>query len=202
MDAGPVYSKSGALFGVLETWRDMTVQKQAQLALERLATLDGLTGIANRRCFDQSLRNELEHASRDGYPLSLLLVDIDHFKRYNDTYGHPAGDECLKRVAEVLSSQVRTYDLAARYGGEEFVVILPHQTLHGAAAVAERIRHAVEQSVSVEPMMRGESVTVSIGVAAWLPADVMSPELLVAQADAALYLAKDGGRNRIVLHER
>jgi diguanylate cyclase (GGDEF)-like protein len=201
MDAGPVYGKSGTLFGVLETWRDMTVQKEAQLALERLAMHDGLTGIANRRCFDQTLRNEVEHARRDRYPLSLLLVDIDHFKRYNDTYGHPAGDECLKRVASVLAGQVRIYDLAARYGGEEFVVILPNQTPQGAAAVAERIRMAVEQSVCAEPALLRDEVTVSIGAASILPADAMSPEQLVARADAALYLAKEGGRNRVVLHQ-
>jgi diguanylate cyclase (GGDEF)-like protein len=198
MDAGPVYSRSGALFGILETWRDMTVQKEAQLALERLAMRDGLTGLANRRCLDQTLRNELELARRSRHPLSVLLIDIDHFKRYNDTHGHPAGDECLKRVAMVLSGQVRTYDLAARYGGEEFVVILPNQALQGAAAVAERIRRAVERSIAAAPMAGGERVTVSIG-AACTGAGLDAPEGLIARADAALYRAKEAGRNRVVL---
>jgi diguanylate cyclase (GGDEF)-like protein len=201
MDAGPVYSKSGTLFGILETWRDMTVQKEAQLALERLVMLDGLTGIANRRCFDQTLHKELEHARRDRYPLALLLIDIDLFKRYNDTYGHPAGDECLKRVAGVLSSEVRAYDLAARYGGEEFAVILPNQTLQGAANVAERIRAAVEQSAVSGSTLPGAAISVSIGVTVGCSNDPISPEQLLSQADAALYLAKERGRNRAVLHE-
>jgi diguanylate cyclase (GGDEF)-like protein len=201
MDAGPVYSRSGTLFGILETWRDMTVQKEAQLALERLVMLDGLTGIANRRCFDQTLHKELEHAKRDRYPVSLLLLDIDHFKSYNDTYGHPAGDECLKRVAAALSGQVRAYDLASRYGGEEFAVILPNQSLQGAAAVAERIRIAVEQSIPADPASGGGPATVSIGAATCPATGAASAEQLIAQADAALYLAKHGGRNRVALHQ-
>jgi diguanylate cyclase (GGDEF)-like protein len=200
MDAGPIYSKAGSLFGILETWRDMTVQKEAQLALERLVMSDGLTGIANRRCFDQTLSNEWEHARREGYPLSLLLVDVDHFKRYNDAYGHPAGDECLKRVAAAMSSQVRVYDLVARYGGEEFAVILPHQTLAGAAAVAERIRDAVEHAGPADLALPG-GATVSIGAAACGATHLASPEQLITQADRALYLAKKAGRNRVVLAE-
>lgn len=199
MDAGPIYSRSGVLFGVLETWRDMTVQKEAQLALERLVMLDGLTGIANRRCFDEALHREGEHARRDAGDLSLLLIDVDHFKRYNDTWGHPAGDECLKRVAGILSSQLRAYDLAARYGGEEFTVLLPRQTLGGATAVAERIRAAVERSDPADPAAPGGKATVSIGVATCAGSHWMPPDQLLARADAALYRAKQDGRNRVVL---
>lgn len=194
MDAGPVYSRSGQLFGVLETWRDMTVQKEAQLALERLVMRDGLTGIANRRCFDETLRKEWEQARRTGHPLSLLLLDVDHFKRYNDSYGHPAGDECLQRVAAMVAKQIRVYDLAARYGGEEFAVILPQQSLAGAGAVAERIRAAVEGGAPAEG-----KATVSIGAATFTGEEPASPEALLARADAALYRAKRAGRNRVVL---
>ncbi len=201
IDAGPIYNKAGELFGVLETWRDMTVQKEAQLALESLVMRDGLTGIANRRCFDQTLLNEWAHTSREGQPLSLLLVDVDHFKRYNDTFGHPEGDECLKRVAAALSSQVRTYDLVARYGGEEFAIILPNQTLSDAATVAERVRAAVEQNSSADLGSAGGQTTVSIGVAACMARQLTSPEQLLAEADAALYRSKRDGRNRVTLHE-
>ncbi|MGJ7918509.1 diguanylate cyclase [Massilia sp. LXY-6] len=201
MDAGPVYDGSGKLFGVLETWRDMTVQKEAQLALERLVMRDGLTGIANRRCFDETLHKEWEQARREAGVLSLLLIDVDLFKRYNDTYGHQAGDECLQRVAAILSGQVRVYDLAARYGGEEFVVLLPQQSLAGAAAVAERIRAAVELSAPGDPAPAGGRTTVSIGVATLEGNDPASPEQLLARADAALYRAKEEGRNRVVLHD-
>lgn len=201
MDAGPIYDKAGALLGALETWRDMTVQKEAQHALERLAMYDGLTGIANRRCFDQTLRNEWEQARRTLGNLSLLLVDVDNFKQYNDTYGHLAGDECLKRVAIALSGHVRAYDMVARYGGEEFAFILPNETLSGAQTVAERVRVAVERSVPADLALPGGQTTVSIGAAACDAARIASPEELVACADAALYRAKKEGRNRVVAHQ-
>lgn len=200
IDAGPIYAADGQLIAVIETLRDVTEQKLAQTALERLATLDGLTGIANRRSFDERLQNEWCRASRAHAPLSLIMADVDYFKRYNDTYGHQQGDECLKAVSAVLQRLAfRTSDLAARYGGEEFAVILPNTHLDGAREVAERIRAEVE-AVAL-PHVGNEvasSVTLSLGVATLLPGADGQPWTLVSQADQALYQAKEGGRNRVV----
>lgn len=144
IDAGPIYSADGELIAVVETLRDMTEQKQAQIALERLASHDGLTGIANRRRFDEKLGQEWLRARRDKTPLALLMLDVDHFKLFNDRYGHQAGDDCLRRIAECLASMVaRPGDLVARYGGEEFAVVLPSIDVDGALVVAQRMREAV-----------------------------------------------------------
>jgi diguanylate cyclase (GGDEF)-like protein len=202
-DASPLYDDDGCLSAVVETLRDLTEEKQAQVALEQLATRDGLTGLANRRCFDDTLLAEWTRAMRAGQPLSLLMVDVDHFKAYNDTNGHLGGDECLKRIAESVQSEMRANDLVARYGGEEFAVILPNQSLKGAAIVAERIRRRVERlqvpavaqhGAAATPMRQ---VTVSIGAATALASSEHSASELVAIADAALYRAKHLGRNRI-----
>jgi diguanylate cyclase (GGDEF)-like protein/PAS domain S-box-containing protein len=199
MDAGPIYDEAGNLIAVVETFRDMTAQKQAQLALQQLASCDGLTAIANRRCFNDTLQNEWRHAMRELRPLSLLLVDVDNFKRYNDTYGHLAGDECLKCIAGAMASNMRANDLVARYGGEEFAIILPNQSDEGAAAVAERIRSTVAQLGLPDSRSDVGYVTVSIGVATVIPSLVSDPHQLVAAADAALYCAKYAGRNRVSL---
>lgn len=200
IDAGPIYAADGQLMAVIETLRDMTDQKVAQTALERLATLDGLTGIANRRCFDDRLQHEWSRASRAKAPLSLIMADVDYFKRYNDTYGHQQGDECLKAVSAVLQRlALRVSDLAARYGGEEFAVILPNTDLKGAREVAERIRAEVEAM----GLPHGGSevarwVTLSLGVATVFPGVEVQPGLLLSLADQALYQAKEAGRNRVV----
>ncbi|MEG0885139.1 MAG: diguanylate cyclase, partial [Janthinobacterium sp.] len=144
VDASPIYGNHGELIAVVETLRDMTDEKRAQVELERLATRDGLTGLANRRCFDDTILAEWQRAQRQGQPLSLLMVDVDNFKEYNDSHGHQGGDLCLRKVAGAVASEMRTNDLVARYGGEEFAVILPNQSLKGAAIVAERIRQRVE----------------------------------------------------------
>ncbi|KQQ97675.1 diguanylate cyclase [Massilia sp. Leaf139] len=198
-DASPIFDEDGRLKAVVETLRDLTEEKMAQLALEKLATRDGLTGLANRRCFDDTLTAEWERALRLRQPLSLLMVDVDNFKAYNDANGHLGGDECLKRIATAVASEMRANDLVARYGGEEFAVILPNQSLKGAAIVAERIRRRVEQLRLPNGLAPLRQVTVSIGAATALVGPENQASELVAIADAALYRAKHLGRNRISL---
>ncbi|MCS0580222.1 diguanylate cyclase [Massilia pinisoli] len=197
-DASPIYDERGRLAAVVETLRDLTDEKLAQIALEQLATRDGLTGLANRRCFDDTLHAEWARSLRQRQPLSLLMVDVDNFKAYNDANGHLGGDECLKRIATAVASEMRANDLVARYGGEEFAVILPNQSLKGAASVAERIRTRVEQ-LQVPNRQAARHGTVSIGAATAIAAPDNSASELVAIADAALYRAKHMGRNRISL---
>lgn len=216
-DASPVFDDDGRLTAVVETLRDLTEEKEAQAALEQLATRDGLTGLANRRCFDDTLHAEWTRAMRSEQPLSLLMVDVDHFKAYNDANGHLGGDACLKRIAGAVASEMRANDLVARYGGEEFAVILPNQSLKGAAIVAERIRARVEclhmpgltlaQYASggggrtalalADDAYPARYVTVSIGAATAVASHQHTASELVAIADAALYRAKHMGRNRI-----
>ena len=204
IDSGPIYDSEGKLVAVVETLRDMTAQKEAQMALELLATHDGLTGLANRRRFDQAAATEWSRYKRDGRPLGLLIVDVDNFKHFNDTHGHLGGDDCLKHVADVLRTTVhRGGDLVARYGGEEFAILLPNQTPAGALALAETARLAVD-NLSV-PNLSGagsDHVTISIGVAVTTGAPEEDLTSLIAAADAALYNAKNSGRNRSVLSER
>jgi diguanylate cyclase (GGDEF)-like protein/PAS domain S-box-containing protein len=198
-DASPIFDERGKLSAVVQTLRDMTDEKLAQIALEQLATRDGLTGLANRRCFDETLHAEWARAQRQRQPLSLLMVDVDNFKAYNDANGHLGGDECLKRIATAVASEMRANDLVARYGGEEFAVILPNQSLKGAATVAERIRTRVEQLQVPNTLTPGQHVTVSIGAATAMASPENAASDLVAAADAALYRAKHMGRNRISL---
>jgi diguanylate cyclase (GGDEF)-like protein len=199
IDASPILDDGGKLVAVVETLRDMTDEKTAQIALEQLATRDGLTGLANRRCFDDTLYAEWSRAMRQKQPLSLLMVDVDNFKAYNDAHGHLGGDECLKRIAGAVAGEMRANDLVARYGGEEFAVILPNQSLKGAAIVAERIRRRVEQLHMPGQPAAARNVTVSIGAATAYASPEASASELVATADAALYRAKHMGRNRISL---
>jgi two-component system chemotaxis family response regulator WspR len=167
--------------------------------LRALAALDGLTGIANRRRFDEALGVEWQRARRQGAPLSLLLCDVDCFKDYNDNLGHPAGDLCLKKTAAALISQLkRPADLAARYGGEEFAILLPDTGLDGALKLAEDCCRHLEGSAMPHPTAAGGVVTMSIGVASLLPGEGNTAEELVAAADRALYAAKHGGRNRVM----
>jgi diguanylate cyclase (GGDEF)-like protein len=158
--------------------------------LHRISTQDGLSGVANRRFFDETLAIEWRRAVRNGSALSLLLLDIDHFKRFNDTAGHQAGDDCLRHVAQALREMLqRATDLVARYGGEEFAILLPETDEAHARALAETIRERIAGS---------GLVTVSIGVIAMVPARDLAPEHLVKRADDALYEAKRLGRNRVV----
>lgn len=198
IDAGPIYDAFGKLVAVVETVRDITAQKQAQNALEALAACDGLTGLANRRTFDAALTSEARRAARTGIPLSLLMMDIDHFKMFNDSYGHQHGDECLKRVADAIADVARrSGDVVARYGGEEFAVILPNTGVEAAEVIAERIRGAVESlRIAHRSSASGAVVTMSIGGATTVTQDI-DVTSLVSAADQALYRAKRGGRNRI-----
>jgi diguanylate cyclase (GGDEF)-like protein/PAS domain S-box-containing protein len=199
IDAGPIHDEAGNLIAVIETLRDMTDQKRAEMALQTLAAKDGLTGLANRRAFDQTMQSEWLRAQRSGKPLSLLFVDVDHFKLFNDRYGHQSGDECLREVAAIVGAQaLKPVDLAARYGGEEFAVILPETDRDGACEVAERIRHAVMGLKIAHGAPRaGVHVTLSVGVATQVPTLDVAPDSLLGQADQALYAAKRLGRNRV-----
>ncbi|HEY9618313.1 MAG TPA: diguanylate cyclase [Microcoleaceae cyanobacterium] len=169
--------------------------------LERLATLDGLTQIANRRCFDLRLQQEWQRMKREQQPLSLLLLDVDYFKLYNDTYGHQTGDRCLCQVATAIQQTVkRSADLVARYGGEEFAVLLAQTSSDGAIQVAQAIRSAIQQlAIEHTSSAVSQSITVSIGIATAIPARQEELETLVATADAALYEAKRRGRNTYYL---
>lgn len=167
--------------------------------LEQLLRSDALTGIANRRYFDQRLDEEFRRAERGGYPLALLMLDIDNFKQYNDHYGHQAGDQALIQVAHALAAFARRPgDLAARYGGEEFALILPGSSEADARAIAEEVvAHVHARALPHEASLVCDRITVSIGVAAVRPADgSASPPALMVNADQALYLAKSRGRNR------
>ncbi|WP_268799771.1 sensor domain-containing diguanylate cyclase [Pseudomonas huanghezhanensis] len=176
--------------------KQLRLRMRAERELAELASTDGLTGLANRRRLDQVLKQEWSRGSRSGLPLSLLMIDVDHFKAFNDRHGHHGGDEALRQVAETIGGTVRRPgDLAARYGGEEFSVVLPETGLEGAKVIAQRIREAVEAlpRFANDP----DSITVSIGLASYTPTASESHALLFVAADKALYQAKKNGRNRV-----
>jgi diguanylate cyclase (GGDEF)-like protein len=172
----------------------------ANTKLEQLATSDPLTGIANRRKMTEQIAKELERARRYHHPLALLMVDIDHFKRINDTYGHDMGDQVIVAVAGALTAGMRNIDLVARFGGEEFVLLMPEAEIRMAAAAAERVRETVSRLVIEADGGLTVSLTISVGVAASYPKDAPdSPSSLLVRADKALYRAKQEGRDRVVL---
>jgi diguanylate cyclase (GGDEF)-like protein len=182
------------------TWllcRELRLRYSAEQELAQLAATDALTGVANRRTLDQTLRHEWFRAQRSGKPMSVLMIDADHFKAFNDHHGHQAGDEALRALAEVIRANIhRPTDMVARYGGEEFSVILAETDNDGARQIAENIREQVEQLPSVAGDDR--PMTVSIGISTWTTASDISLEQLLFSADKALYQAKEGGRNRVV----
>ncbi|MEK6349326.1 MAG: GGDEF domain-containing protein [Burkholderia sp.] len=178
-------------------WR----KSEAEAALARMAGTDSLTGLPNRRTLDASLAREWRRAVRSRRPLAILFVDIDHFKRYNDAYGHSLGDEALASVADAIAVQtLRSHDVVARYGGEEFMLVLPETDRAGARAVAERIRDAVRALGIEHAGAEAGRVTVSVGVAAWQPGGAAAPSVaaVIDAADQALYRAKSDGRDRVV----
>ena len=194
---------TGEVDGVVAISRDITEQKNLESRLETLAIEDSLTGLANRRRFDERLGEEWARAYRDRSSIGLLMIDVDHFKAYNDEYGHPAGDACLRAVARIIAAEVRRAgDLAARYGGEEFAVLLPKIDASGCAQIGERIRQAIRAAGLVHASNEtARCVTASIGGATcrpWLERTA-GPSLLVEAADRALYGAKQGGRDRLVM---
>lgn len=170
----------------------------ANQELKRLTSIDGLTGIANRRHFDSVLLREWRRAMRQGEEISILMCDIDLFKQYNDAYGHPTGDECLRQIAQTLTHAMdRGGDLLARYGGEEFIAVLPGTSLSGASFVAEQMRKAISQLSIAHPDSPFSVVTASFGVASGIAMPETDPQDLVGAADLALYKAKHRGRNRV-----
>lgn len=175
----------------------LTLKRQSD-SMRELTLTDALTGIANRRSFNDAIENEWRRCARSSTPLSVIMIDIDHFKLYNDAYGHQAGDACLQQVADtMLQCAGRTPDLLARYGGEEFVILLPQVDAAGAATVAERILASVRALAIPHRMSSaGDTVTVSLGVATLMPDQGADHEALVRCADNALYRAKKDGRNR------
>ena len=196
IDAGPIHDEDGRLLAVVETLRDMTDYKRAEAALKSLAASDGLTGLANRRTFDQTLSMEWSRALRTKKPLSLVLADVDHFKLYNDRHGHQRGDECLRTVASLLERSTRPADLCARYGGEEFAIILPETDHTGACRFTERLRKELALvNVSHGALGAGPFVTLSMGVATQVPREGLDGDWLLKQADEALYAAKHSGRD-------
>ncbi len=167
--------------------------------LYQQATRDPLTGLSNRNYFRNELKKFVSLSARYNRALSVIMLDIDFFKKINDTYGHDVGDNVLKNVSEILMRHVRTHDVAARFGGEEFVMLLPETSLGGAVVVAERIRTAVE-NVDFNPAGCRHNVTISIGVAEYL-GDGTDVEEVIKKADEALYKAKSSGRNRVCMSE-
>ena len=195
----PLKNAQGSISGVVAITRDVSRQKAMQDELDILANTDALTGLANRRAFDIRLDALLREAEEETKPLSLLMIDADCFKQFNDSYGHSAGDECLKSIASAISDAVRPGDMTARYGGEEIAILLPDTGEASATLVAEKIRRRIEKlDIRHEANRPWGRVTVSIGVAS-LESQAAESSLLFAKADSALYEAKKRGRNRVFL---
>jgi diguanylate cyclase (GGDEF)-like protein len=192
LEVGDLVAVGGAIFKLLDGTSPES--KYHERVFETMA-LDGLTQVRNRRALQDALESEFARSRRHGHTLSLLLLDVDHFKGVNDRLGHLAGDNVLKRIAALLNEHGRRENCTARYGGDEFAVLLAETPLAGAMIFAERVRAAVEQDEIAAGDQR-VAVTVSIGVAEWTP-QMTQPEDLIALADTALYRAKNAGRNRV-----
>jgi len=195
-------SGGGELSQLAGVFNDMVRRlREGRAELERLSVTDELTGLANRRRLTTELEREVLRSDRHGHAFAVLMLDVDRFKHFNDTYGHPAGDAVLERLAHILRDSARDVDTVARYGGEEFLVILPETTAAGAALVAERIRTRTERDRFTPDAGTAEtSVTVSIGYAVF-PEHARTPEAMIEAADQALYRSKAGGRNRVTAAE-
>lgn len=180
--------------------RNQLLIKQKNDLLEMLASIDGLTEIPNRRYLDENLSREWRRSRRSSTPLSVILMDIDHFKRYNDCYGHRAGDDCLKRVAHALVGECqRGCDFVARYGGEEFAAVLPGMGKQEALVFANKLRDAVNSLyIPHKASLNAEHVTISLGIATTETGQIYAEQVLLEEADLGLYQAKDSGRDQIV----
>ena len=192
--AAAIRSPDGRLIGQAALLRNITEEKRLEEKLRILSSIDGLTGLYNRRLLDEILEREVRRTAKHGNPLSILMFDVDHFKKFNDTYGHDQGDRVLQAVAAQAKAGVRTVDSACRYGGEEFLLVLVETPAEGAMVVGERIRLAIE-TMRVDDLQ----VTISIGVAEAATLGVATAQALVEAADGALYESKRGGRNRVTL---
>ena len=190
--ASTIHASEGHVVGSAALLRDITEEKRLEEELRRLSTTDGLTGLFNRRHLDETLETEWHRTQRTQESLSVIMFDVDHFKKFNDTYGHDQGDRVLQMVARVFQESLRRHDVACRYGGEEFVGILPSTPSGGAATVAERLRVEIEEAV-----VDGLTVTISLGVASVPELEATSAENLIELADQALYRAKKAGRNQV-----
>ena len=186
---------------IVAVGRDISLRKQREQDLIERSLRDGLTGVWNRRAFDERMAEYWHNSARKGRPLSVVMIDVDHFKAYNDSLGHPAGDECLRKVAQALKSGVlRGSSMLARYGGEEFVALLDEADADAARSVGERMRQTVLAMTLPHPRSSvGDVVTVSAGAASRIPTWDQEPAVLMAAADAALYRAKQNGRNRVAV---
>ena len=186
------------VFFAVRSLRQNAELSKTKRELEKISLTDALTGLANRRHFDLYLEQEWSRALRQKQPISMVMLDIDYFKAFNDAYGHPLGDQCLTQVAQALEEVVqRPTDLAARYGGEEFALVLPNT--QNAAAVAEACRVAIQAlGIAHEFSDVAPVITISAGVCSLIPTRYMSPAVLIQQADDALYEAKETGRNRVI----
>ncbi|MCF6780267.1 MULTISPECIES: sensor domain-containing diguanylate cyclase [Pseudomonadaceae] len=201
---GEVEALIGFMFDISQRKQAEQQLAQLQQQLEELSYVDGLTSVANRRMFDNRLQVEWNNAQRTAQPLSLILLDIDFFKEYNDHYGHIRGDDCLKSVAQALSgAALRPRDLMARYGGEEFVLLLPETDAKAAAQVAERCRQLInEQNIEHARSQVSPLLTLSLGVGTLIPGPLDQPQAFLETVDRLLYQAKRQGRNRAVLAGR
>ena len=184
-----------AVDAAIKKWKNLELSRETQEKLEKLANVDPLTGLLNRRAILNKLEESIKHSKRYETNLSVIMLDIDHFKKVNDSYGHFVGDHVLKRIALFLQRRIRDTDIAGRLGGEEFLVVLPKAIMSSALTAAERIRDNLANTKMKNLMGDVFSITVSQGVASYKPGDTVSS--LVSRADAAMYGAKQNGRNRV-----
>ena len=194
--AAPMY-KEGKFYGIVVAFQDVSQYKQLVDQLEQLARHDSLTGLYNRGAFEWLMKEQLAYAKRYQTPLSLIMIDVDHFKKINDQHGHQAGDQVLQQLTRQIANQVRQTDYPARFGGEEFVIILPHTAHQQAVDLAERIRLVIAETPMVCEPQKSVSITISLGVASFREG-VETLDVLVKAADQALFQAKAEGRNRVV----
>jgi len=204
VSSAPIYDANGHIVYAVSAFNDITQKRRDEAALRQLAGTDELTGLYNRREIRRLLEAEIERCRRYQRFLSLIIIDVDHFKQVNDTYGHTAGDEVLRQIAGIVRSHIRSVDRAARYGGEELVILLPETSDSGAYKAAERIRKAIAAHTFIPEERSGNEyllpvrMTASIGVACF-PTNATSGDALIEAADRALYTAKNQGRNQVVL---